>query len=145
MALVDEVQTRYSTQFLANLTNPDSQGSTSIDSTRLAAAAADVEADFKIHAAVAYDNSDARHVAVAVRGVEIRLGLYTGKKGWRESFTGWLLDVKALGLVTGRAKIIPKSTSALTPADETPSGEEKRPAFDYNEHFDDYAAKPPGG
>lgn len=137
MALTTRVTARLSDMLLRALTNPDSPGASAVDSTRLANAAEDVEADFKIHAGVEYDDTDARHVATAIGGVVAKLKLYgsgsqaQGQKE-EERFHKRLND---LAKVTSRGRLSPKSSSELTPSSELPeSGAEVRPDFD-RRHF----------
>lgn len=137
MALTTQVTTRLSTTLLRALTNPDAPSASSVDSTRLAAAATDVEADFRIIAGISYDDSDARHVAVAVAGVVAKLKLAGSASQDRaqkeeERFHKRLAD---LAKVTSRSRLAPKSTSDLTPSSELPeSGRDVRPDFDRT-HF----------
>lgn len=133
MTLTDEVQNRLSAQRLRNLTNPDAPNSSAIDTTRLNNAILDVQADFEIYAGVIFDLNDARHVAVAVDGVEAilieRAGLATEARETRRK--AWEERLIALGKVTARDRILPKSNSDLEPTDEAdPTGRPVRPAFD---------------
>lgn len=131
-----DVQTRYGSQLLISLTNSDEKAnaSTSVNTTRLDAAADDVEAMFKIHAGVAYDSTDARHVAVAVEGVIALLrarGPLAGEKG-TDAFSKWTKTLRdELGRVTGRNRIKPKTTVETTAESERPNGETIRPKFDW--------------
>jgi hypothetical protein len=82
MTLPTEVQARYGAEYLITITNPQSEGATTIDSTRLANACTDVEAAFVLEsAATAFDINNAQHVAIAVEGVVgfllRRLGTYS--------------------------------------------------------------------
>lgn len=82
MALSDEVTSRYPAVRLAQLTNPgDPTGTGSVDTTVLGLAATDVEADFEFEGGVNYDNTNARHVAIAVEGVIAKLEIRTENPG----------------------------------------------------------------
>lgn len=117
MALEDEVKARYSNQLLVQWTNPQLSSATTIDETRLSKASRDVEGWFKIIAGVAYDNDDARHVSVAVDGVEARLKNIAGLEVNSE-WSNWKEDLGKLALVTGRDRIPPTTSSTLDPTDE---------------------------
>lgn len=129
MALSDEVQSRYPSQILVNLTNPQSTTAATVNTTTLDLAATDVQADFKIHAGIAYDGTDARHVSVACEGVIAKLLERTGhaKAGEREE--SYFRRLKALANVTGRDRILPTSGSPLTPSTPDPNVTH-RPSFD---------------
>lgn len=130
MTLSAEVQTRYPTQFLVNLTNPMNTAATTINATTLDAAAGDVEADFRIVCGVEYDGTDARHVSVAVDGVIAKLLRRTGSgdAGAREKHV--YARMCDLAKVTGRDRILPDTDSMLAPTDDSPDGTTVKPAFD---------------
>jgi len=115
MALIDEVKARYATQKLVELTQRDSTSATTIDDTVLGYAITDISATFEVEAGVAYDNSDARHVAVATAGVIVLLQL------WKRStiqeldpeWQAWLTRLRSLGQVTGRNRIVMRSSSQV--------------------------------
>lgn len=69
MTLAAEVQARYGTEYLVSITNPSSETSTTIDSTRLTLACTDAAADFSIEAAATFDLTNPNHVGIAVEGV----------------------------------------------------------------------------
>jgi len=144
MALVDQVTSRYPASRLKQLTNPNDQDATTVNATILALAAADVEADFKIYCATTYDNTDARHVAVAVDGVVAKL------MGWTEAagegsirrHDAYLDKLRALARVTGRDRISPKTLSPLTPTAEQEDTETVRPDTD-RPNFEDLIPEAP--
>jgi hypothetical protein len=118
MSLVSNVQSRFSTTFLAQITNPQNPASTSLDSTRLSLAATDTEADFRIYCGVTYDDTDARHVNVGVEGVIIKLMMRTGQWANREIEERWHEKLKALAMVTGRDRISPLTTGSVAASSE---------------------------
>lgn len=126
MALWDEVATRYADQELIELTNSgrDNSSGATVDTTVGNAAAADIQAYFEILAGVTYSNSDARHVMVAVEGVValLRMRAKNAQKAHKAYFEAWKQDLRDLGSVTGRNRVVPKSTSLYTPEDEVPAG-----------------------
>lgn len=136
MALVDEVQSRIVTQKIVELTNVDDLDATTIDTTKLQKAADDVEADFKVLAGIVYDNTDARHISFAVVGVVRKLQVWKLESTADEAHERWQKSLHdRLRLVTGNDRIKPKTSSALTPAEEAPGGEILRPHFDSEESF----------
>ncbi len=85
-----------------------------------------------------YDNTDARHVSAAIEGIEVKLQVYKGDSPSRQRHKDWqsMLENK-LRLVTNNNRILPKSSSRLTPAEEAPGGLQVRPSFDGEESFED--------
>lgn len=134
MALSDRVTARLSTKRLVALTNPDAPHSTdTVNTTRLAAACADAEAEFEAVVGAEYDDSDSRHHAVAVLAVEWKLLGYSGTKdeAWARARDEFLASAERLALTRGgRARIAPTTNSLLTPSSEVPEGREVRPDFD---------------
>ena len=145
MALSDEVTARYASARLIQLTNPGDQTATTVDTTFLGKAATDVEADFEIIAGVAYDNSEARHVSVGVEGVIAKL-YQRGEAAGGDAdarHSAYLDRLAQLAKVTGRNRIIPTTSSVLTPTSErTTTSEVVPPEFDWP-NFDDLIPAPP--
>jgi hypothetical protein len=130
MALADEVKSRYSTQFLAGVTNPQNSAPTTINDTTLGKACTDIESAFS-KKGILFDVTDADHVSTAVEGVVALLRKRCGQLGGYEEWREWLTDLDALRLVTANDRILPRSSSELTPTDENPNNDnETRPAFD---------------
>lgn len=146
MALADEVTTRLPSQVLVELTNPNTPSATTADATVLAAAAADAQADFQIFAGVEYDNSDVRHVRVGVEGTVYHLHKYKlppGHPALNSMTQQYNENLQALARVTGRNRIMPKTTSVLVPSDEqSHSGQTVRPSFD-RDRFGALEPQPP--
>jgi len=144
--LVAEVQNRYSAKTLRSLTNPHLATATSSDSDRLQEAADDIEsAYFPMYTGVAYDSTDARHVAVAVDGVIVLLQERSNQaSGLGERFDAWTNRAKVLASVTSRDRVSPKSSSVLTPSPEQVGSEVVRPKLD-QQNFDDVKPDPPRG
>lgn len=134
MALSDRVTARLSTTRLVSLTNPDAPHTTNtVDTTRLAAACADAEAEFEAVVGAEYDDTDTRHHAVAVLAVEWKLLGYSGTRdeAWTRAEKSFLEAAERLALTRGgRARIAPTTNSLLTPSSEVPEGREVRPDFD---------------
>lgn len=120
MALIDRVKARYTEQKLIELTNKDDETATTIDDTRLGLAVTDTEAAFETHVGVAYDDTDARHVRVAVRGVIVHL-LGDSELGplSDERYDHWRTMCEDLAKVTSRARILPEIVSTDPDYDES--------------------------
>ena len=140
-----DVQARYSTQILKNLTNPQSAGSSAIDTTRLDNACTDTQAEFEVYAHAEYDADEPRHVSVAVAHVVAILKRYTGQKGADEEYRRSLDRMKALAKVENRARITPDTNSPLqSTSEQTSANVTPRPATDWPV-FEDIVPDPPGG
>lgn len=117
MALISEVIARYSPSKLVQLTTQDDTSATTVNMTVLGYAVTDVEGYIEVYAGAAYDNDDARFVALACDGVVTLLqarkrGLILEQdEGWRR----WVTRVKELAEVTGRNRVLPKSSSQREP------------------------------
>lgn len=127
MALIDEVQARYSMERLLELTNPDARTATTVNTTRLAYAVADAEAEFASTVGTAFDSSDAQHVALGCQGVLVYLMQYQGLVGdeYGKLRTDWKDQLQRLRKTSGaNAWAAPQTTSNLNPtredADQTP-------------------------
>ena len=140
MALSDRVQERLPAHRLVQLTNGN-KSDNSINTTLLGYATGDVEAMLEVYAGVAYDETDARIVAIAVQGVERLLARWKGQNErvdqmWDE----WVQMVKNdLRRVTGNNRLRPKTSSLVYPTSENPSGNtNQRPDIDrHGPQFDD--------
>lgn len=134
MALSDRVTTRYSHARLVELTNPGkSAGTTTVDTDRLAAACEDAEAEFEAVCGVAYDDTDTKHRPVAVLAAEWKLLTYGAAQdaATERVEKAFLAAAERLALTSGgRARILPQTSSQLTPSQEVPDGVEVRPDFD---------------
>ena len=132
MALVDEVQARYSAAFLKSLTNPDVQAPVAIDAARLAAASTDAQAEFDRETGLAFDLTVPNHVELCVRGVVLKLQVYRGltfqeiraeEDLWREELRRYARRAGGLRWITPTTD----STIAQTPDSTDPRA---TPAFD---------------
>lgn len=117
MALVDEVQGRYSSELLIQASNPQNSAATSLDTTRLGYAVTDVQAEFTKRG-ITYDNSIATHVATAVPGVYARLLIVTGQGG-QELWKQFIEDMNILTTSTSRDRIKASTDSLLSPTTDT--------------------------
>jgi len=124
MSLTTAVTDRISSVMLVQITNHDSPSATSLNSTRLAAAVADVEAIFEQEVGVAFDASVAAHVPVGVDGVLATLHQYTGITGRnvneiRQRFERGLIRLaQTLG---GEQRLLPSTSSKGTVSEQDDS------------------------
>lgn len=140
MSLSSNVQTRYSTQYLINVSNPQNTGGITLDTTKFNAACTDVEAKIEVHCGVEYDDTDPRHVDAAVEGVVSLLLWRNGHGGGKERYDSFIKGLKALALVTGRDRIAMESDSNMTATTE-PLG--TKPADDRSQFTGRYAPGQP--
>jgi len=145
MALAAEVTARYPSARLIQLTRPGTQTATTVDATLLGKACTDVEADFEIIAGIAYDNSDARHVSVAVWGVVSKLAQWSEAAGSTAIALAdaWVERLEQLAKVTGRNRMVPKTKSVYTHTSEQQDAETVVPWDDWT-NYDDLIPKDPG-
>ena len=144
MSLISNVTSRYSNARISSLTNPDQVGGTgAIDTVRLEAAVADVEADFEVHCGVAYDDDNAIHVSVCVQGVVLKLEQYLANADPSALQDRWAEMLKNAAKVLGRNRVMPTTTSNLTPTAPTSADGVVRPTFD-NSRFPHINVGEPG-
>ena len=127
MAALDaEVRSRYSTQYLVNLTQPDDASAPTEDTDRMDAAVADTQADFAVEVGLEYEAANTAHIVIGVEGVIVHLLERTGRgeKTTRERYDRYIERLRSL-----RARILPGTTSKVTPTPER--GNPVRPIFDY--------------
>lgn len=138
MTLKSNFELRIPLDRRVQLTNPDDPDATTQNDTLLDEVVKDVIGEFETLGVGVYDDTDARMVAAAIEGVEVKLQVYKGDNPARERHEAWRKYMEdKLRLVTNNNRIKPRSTSAKTPAKESPGGELVRPLFDVNETFDD--------
>lgn len=143
MPLSTHVTDRHSTQYLIELTNPQNRNATTVNTTLLGFAADDVDALFDVYTGVAYDDSDAQHIAVAVQGVIAFLLRRTGQATAQERIDEWVTSMRSLSRIEGRNRITPDSTTRMQPSADDRLTSTPRPAFD-DRHFDSFIPKAPG-
>jgi len=134
---------RYSEQRVLNLTQADAAGETAYSSTKLATACTDAEGEFVTLVGVDFDDTDNRHLRVAVQLVEAILLEY-GAASQEEADRARTRAEKAavaLRKTTSRSRMLPETDSPFTPT-TTPSG--TRPRVD-REDFGTSIPNPPTG
>jgi hypothetical protein len=141
MSLDVQVTSRYSDQYLRQLTNVDHPENSAVNSPLFLLACADVQGDFLRVIGKAYDETLSEHVAVAVEGVIAKLTIWGGAPNQ----VGYDLEDKFERKLRGlRGTILPKSTSAMVPSDETRLSSTPAPAFD-DAAFDPFGPGPSPG
>ena len=144
MTLQTEFTDRYPNQKVIELTNNDDVGATTVNTTTLDAAAADVQADFRLYSGVLFDLTDNRHVVTGVKGMEFyltdRIGVFGGAIR-DQIFDIWKSRLEDLGNVTSRERISPTTNSRLDVTGDSADGLDK-PAFD-TLRFGDYIPTAP--
>lgn len=140
MSLSTRVQARYSSQYLVNITNPQSESGITIDTTKFDAAITDVEAQFEIYAGTEYDDTNDRHGVVGVELVVSLLLWRNGHGGGKERYDAAIKALKSLALVEGRDRIAMASNSNMT-ATQEPIG--TKPADDRSQFAGKYVPGAP--
>lgn len=116
MTLASEVTNRYSSQFMVQISNPQSSASTVVDTDRLNLACTDVAADFEVYGAGEFDVSDAKHVRIAVERVVALLQLRNGhaSEEARTRLDQTRLDIQSLRQVQHADKVAPTTARTAT-------------------------------
>lgn len=139
MAISDEVIKRAPADLLRNLTNPGVTQPSTIDTTRLGAAADDAQADFEDYTGLDFDITEKKHVELIIEGVILKLQRYTLKQTVNEK--PWLDRLRAFAA----KRIEPQTDSEVERSSENPEGgDAPRPFFD-DSRFDRFRLNPPGG
>lgn len=129
MGLADRVTARIPEIVLVQLTR-SSPTETTIGTDILGYAVDDVVGDLSTYAGVTYDDTDARMVSVAVRGVVITLLAYRGESTALDRLDRWRQELgTGLRRVTHGNRLLPRSTSPYTPS-TPPAGATIRPETD---------------
>jgi len=121
MTLQVNATLRLSTQLLVELTNPGEPSETTVNTNVLDAAVADTQAVFLIETGIAYDDTDALHVAIAVQGVLVFLMQYSGITGrnTQQVTERWNRGLIQIATTRGsEQRISPTSSSTLDPSTE---------------------------
>ena len=145
MALIDRVIERYSVQYIANLTNPDSAAATTADTTRRNLAAQDAEAEFEMFAGVSYDETNNIIVTLAVEGVIVLLKERKSARSEdaKSARTEWERKLNEFRLRLGsEAQFDPETTGVGIPSPEQRGNETVRPKFN-DPKYDDYIPEDP--
>ena len=142
MTLQSETTARISAQRIINLTNPDLPSATSADTTRLGLACTDVESHFRTYLGRDFDSSNPEDVSIGVDGVlaVLMMRMASGGESASSAHESYITRLK-----DHRKRVIPKSSSKLTPTEEDRgTGNPVRPAFDLR-NFDDFVPESPHG
>lgn len=138
MALADELDNRYPTQFVKNISNPYQSNATAKDTDRIDEAVEDVEGDF-LNEGIEIDLSNKSHVRVAVRGVVALLKEMGNHPGASKAVERYEQRLDRLAEATSRDRILMQSDSPLTPSTERTGS---KPWSD-RDHFGDVSPRPP--
>jgi len=117
MTLATEVESRYGTNFLIQLTNDDGTATTS-DATRLAAAASDAQGHFRRLTGLAPDITQDWHLHLLCEGVVAYLERYKARdssimNSRMKNFVDGCIELRKTATFTWQ------TTSVLTPSPET--------------------------
>lgn len=120
MTIVSQATTRFGAQYLLSLSNPQEETAGINDAARMALAEADVKGYFKMWANEDYDETLPHHVAIAVKCFVSVLQIYTGQAGDKgdEMYKLMERDLRAVGKIGSRDRILATSTSVLEPSSE---------------------------
>ena len=132
-ALWTAVVARYDNGGLLSLTNVRTRNASAINTTVGEQAATDViNFYFPTLAQQAYDPLDSGHVALCVEGVIALLWKRGGTAQTisRVNWEDWETMAGKFKGVTSRARIVMSTNSQLTPSQEVPTGEQRRPWAD---------------
>ena len=148
--LWDAVKARYGTEFLVNITNPQSPESTTVNDAKGEASVTDCKGDVRTYCGIDYatwlavGNDITAIDSVLIDGVIAKLQIRTGAGGTAstENHNSYIDRLKAVARITGRDRVMPKTGSILVPSSEQRGSEVVRPDFDRPE-FDDLIPNPP--
>ncbi len=144
MALIDEVQDRFSDDLLVKLSNVDDPTSTTVDTTFLGTVCDDVElGEFEVHMNEDFDLTNRKHVIFACLLVKLKCIEYGASAD--ETAEKLRLRIEKLGKamreIGPRDRISPQTSSPYTPSE--PNGPDPiRPEFD-DQFFDRFTPEAP--
>lgn len=147
MPLTTHVTDRFGTngQYLRGLTNHDDNDADTVNTTRLAQATAAAEAQFPLHAGVAYDDTDDAHINAGVSGTIAYLRAWSTSSGKADaSLASFRDELRAIRAVSAGKRVTPTTKSVLTPSEPDTSNGAVRPDFDRTQ-FDGIAPNAPDG
>lgn len=117
MSLTTIAQTRIPAAELVQLTNPGDRSATTVDSTVLAAAVADAEAEFQLETGLEFDSAVAAHAAIGWVGVRYYLESYAGgaaAQGVDQTRQRWERGLaKIARMLGGDLPLLPQTLSPL--------------------------------
>ncbi len=135
------VEARYSSTRVRGWTNGDNPDASTVNQTILLQACSDATNDFPTYVGVDYDETDAQHLLMAIRGVRAYLLLYMDQSDGQKYLDTYHDDLERLAKIKGRDRVQPQTTSRLVPTIEGADGR-TRPNFD-NSTFDDVNLRNP--
>jgi hypothetical protein len=138
-ALATAVQARVATRRLAQLTRPNDDTASTVDTTYLELAVTDVVAAFETYAMEVFDDTVPRHLALGVMGVVAVLRSWKGSDDEDKQLTAWYESLAAMAKTRSRARVLATSSRTATDSPETSS----RPVFDRTRFQDMDVIGPP--
>lgn len=143
--LGDAVQARIATKRLAQLTRPNDDTASTVDTTYLELAVTDVTAAFETYAQETFDETVDRHVALGVMGVVATLRSWKGTDDDDKQMESWRDSLEAMAKTRSRARVMPASSKSATPSPEPVEQDGSvRPTFDPSRFRDVRPDAPPG-
>ncbi len=116
---------------LTNVTTNTGRAATTVNATTLAAAVADVTAEFATKAGETFDEANAQHIQICVPGVWAILGLWKGQEGGQAAWDRFATACEDYRATRGNKRIRPLTNRALGPTEDLDSdGSARRPEFD---------------
>lgn len=139
MPLVDHITDRFGTnsQFLRQITNHDNRGAGTVNATRLAKAAAAAEGQFPKYIQDDYDDTDEAHIDAGVLGAIAYLRMWSSVQGKADSeFEKFHDSLERIAKTGKRKRMMPATSSHLTPSQPDQTQGEIRPDFDRQQDED---------
>lgn len=116
--LSSAVEARYGAKYLYNMTNPDDSTATTVNSTIMDAASADVIGAFQMETGVAFAADNSTHMYIAIEGVAARLESYKSRDSGIMN-SRWNHFLGALTSFRKKRAVLPDSNSMLQAYKET--------------------------
>jgi len=112
--LGDAVTARIALNVLSNLTNDKPVSPAAIDTTMLELGVTDVTTDWLTYAQVEYDETNARHISLCVRGVQLWLIRRKQETSGADEYQKWLNEIHAtFRETTHNNRITPKTSFGM--------------------------------
>lgn len=115
--LLTAYKARYSDLLLVAASNPQDSTATAQDATRQTNAETDVINDFQDECGAVFDSSNAQHINICVQGLHAKLLVYVGQAD-QSMYDNWISKLERRKLVLGRDRLVPGTSSPLTPSVE---------------------------
>jgi len=114
--LGDAVKARVALNVLSNLTNDAPVSPAAVDDVMLELGVTDVTADWLTYTQVAFDETDAQHIALTVRGVQLWLIRRKQETSGADDYAAWLKEINAtFRHTTHNNRITPQTSFGMRP------------------------------